>query len=285
MIRASYISRKVVEMSALPFFPGDQDARLMIMRVLSEMVRNAGREPGDTETDAERKDEAALDWLVRRAVNLWSRWEGVRELRAIYCARFRPGDGIETTSALYVDGVPADPTLPPRPALPAAAELAAWPKEELEAVQKAWAERNRKSPAQQRREAMRTWLDVECTEVTALGAEHDDAMIGVAVLGSNRKQCWMVYDQVALIEGLEDREGLSPEAAVEAVANLSADVLLFYRPPGERMRPAMRPSVTQTEIDQALAVARARREGWTPERLAEIQTEAMRREGQNNDRD
>jgi hypothetical protein len=92
-IRAEYLAQKVAELSVLPRFPFDQDARLMILRTLSEMV----------------KDEAALDWLIQRAVNLWNKWEGIRELRAIYCSRYYPGDGIETTSAIYADGVPPDP--------------------------------------------------------------------------------------------------------------------------------------------------------------------------------
>jgi hypothetical protein len=93
---------------------------------------------------------------------------------------------------------------------------------------------------------------------------------------------YAVYDWEALVESLEQREGLSPEEAVEAVANLSAEVMLFYHPAGEAARPKATRSITQEEIDRAVAVMRAQREGWTPERLAEIQAEAQRREEQGN---
>jgi hypothetical protein len=277
MIRPHYATQKVIELSALPRFPSDQDARLMICRTLLEMVRFAGHEVTDTWGDIMRKDQEALDWLVQRACNLWNKWEGIRELRAIYCARYRPGDGIESTSAIYTDGVPPDPLLP-RLALPAPADLKAWPKEELEAIGKAWAQRNRLSPAEQRRQTMRAWMEEQKHDVIVLDSIYDDALIGMAVLASDPRTPWAVYDTEALMECLMDREGLSPGKAAESVANLTSEVLLFYRPPGEQMRPKVltRP-VTQEEIDRAVAVTRARREGWTPERVAEIQAEAERR--------
>lgn len=262
MIRAEYIAQKVAELGVLPRFPSDQDARLVILRTLAEMVR----------------DEAALDWLITRAINLWNKWEGIRELRAIYCSRFTPRDGIESTSAIYTDGVPPDPLLP-RPLLPPAEELREWPKEELEAIGRAWAQRNRKSPAEKRRQEMCAWLDEQRHNVIVLDAVYDDALIGVAVLASDRREGWAVYDWEALEECLMEREGLTPGRAAEAVASLTSDVLIFAHPPGERARPAIHTApVTQEQIDEALVIARARREGWTPERLAEIQAEAARRE-------
>jgi hypothetical protein len=264
-IRAEYLAQKVAELSVLPRFPYDQDARLMILRTLSEMV----------------KDEEALDWLIRRAVNLWNKWEGIRELRAIYCSRYYPGDGIETTSAIYTDGVPPDPALP-RLALPAG-KFEGWPKEELEAIGKAWAARNKFSPAEKRRQEMRAWIDVEHLDLLALESKHDDAMIGVAVMASNRKACFAVYDYASLVEGLEDRENMSPDEAAEAVAQLSEEVLLFYRPPGGARPRAFAAPITQEQINQALTVARAKRDGWTPERLAEVEAEVRRREKQEPD--
>lgn len=285
MIDGKYASFKVAELTVLPFFPANQEARILILDMLKDMVRNAGRAPGDTPEQVQEKDQAALDWLIRRAITLWSKWEGLRELRAIYCSRYRPGDGIETTSSLYLDGVPYDPSLP-RLALPAPQELQAWPKEELERIGKAWAERNRLTPAEQRRQRLNAWLDDESCghtrDVTVLDHPFDDALIGIGVLASHRKTKYAVYDYDALLECLENREGLNPELALEAAEDLAADVLLFFRPPGEAMRPKVSPSITQEEIDRALAVARARREGWTPERLAEIQAEVQRREEQGN---
>jgi hypothetical protein len=271
------VTRAISELSLLPRFPSvDMDIRIAMVRFLNEMVRNAGRQPGDSPEEVARKDTEALAWLVKRALNLWSRWEGLRELRAIYCSRYAPGDGIEATSAIYTDGVPPDPALPV--ALLPAPKAEAWPKEELEAIGRAWAARNQKSPAQQRRDRMRAWLRDTWRDVIALDPVYDDALLGLATLASNRLVAYAVYDEEALVDCLIDREELSPEMALESVARLDSDVLLFYRPPGERARPTVYTMpVTQQEIDQALVVARAQRAGWTPERLAELEAEAGRR--------
>jgi hypothetical protein len=283
MVRPDYASVKVAELAALPRFPQDQDARLLVYRTLMEMVQYAAREPGDTWQDTVEKDETALDWLIKRVVNLWNKWEGIRELRAVYCSHYRPGDGIESTSAIYTDGVPPDPLLP-HLALPTPESLEEWPKEELEAIGKAWAARNRLTPAQQRREVMRVWVGTH-DSITVLDSDYDDALIGVAVLVSDRKTRYAVYDWEALVECLEDRENLTPDQAVQATGNLLSEVLLFYRPP-DALRPAILTTpITQAEIDQALTVARVRREGWTPERLAEVEAEVRRREKQADEHD
>jgi hypothetical protein len=71
--------------------------------------------------------------------------------------------------------------------------------------------------------------------------------------------------------------------AAEAVANLGAEVLLFYAPPGGARPRVYTAPITQAEIDNALTVARAKREGWTPERLADVAAEIRRRERQADD--
>lgn len=34
-----------------------------------------------------------LEWLIETAVRSWEKFEGIRELRAMYCHRYRPADG------------------------------------------------------------------------------------------------------------------------------------------------------------------------------------------------
>lgn len=47
-------------------------------------------------------------WLVRRLSQLYAKWPGLREMRAAFCAKFRPADGIECGSEAYPDGIPSE---------------------------------------------------------------------------------------------------------------------------------------------------------------------------------
>jgi hypothetical protein len=61
----------------------------------------------------------ALEWLAKRAPNVYTEWPGLRELRALLCSRFKPADGIDIDSAVYVDGIPSERLMEPeRLALP-----------------------------------------------------------------------------------------------------------------------------------------------------------------------
>jgi hypothetical protein len=83
-------SLAVRSLSALPNFPEDPVARAEIGNLILRMCTTA--------------EEA--QWLVRRTFDLWSQWEGPRELRAILCARFKPKDGIEVNySRVFADGI------------------------------------------------------------------------------------------------------------------------------------------------------------------------------------
>jgi len=98
-------------LSALPYFPSDPIAQTEIANQIRLMCK----------TD----DQA--QWLVQRTFELWSKWEGPRELRAIFCARFKPQDGVEVMrSAVFEDGiVPAEKPLPVwhMPVVPGAEKL------------------------------------------------------------------------------------------------------------------------------------------------------------------
>jgi hypothetical protein len=78
----------------------------------------------------------SAEWLVRRAFTLWRKWEGVPELRALLCSKYRPRDGAETTTTLFAGGI-VPPEIPQyhQPQLPPA-PLEATP-EEIEARRKA----------------------------------------------------------------------------------------------------------------------------------------------------
>lgn len=86
----------------LKFFPSDADARFGIAEEISEMAAN----------------EDQVVWLVKRLPKIYHEWPGMAEVRAVFCSKFRPKDGIETYSTVYVDGIPSEKeplALPPPP--------------------------------------------------------------------------------------------------------------------------------------------------------------------------
>ena len=82
----------VAKMALMAFFPGDADVRAALVSVFMEMI----------DTDEQ------LDWLVNRALRLYARWPGVAEIRALYCSRWKPKDGMETYSSIYPEGIPSE---------------------------------------------------------------------------------------------------------------------------------------------------------------------------------
>lgn len=66
----------------IPFFPGDELTRDFIARSLQAFVAGP--------------DE--LNWLVNVAVNVLHDWQGLSELRGLYCSKYRPLDKIEAVS-------------------------------------------------------------------------------------------------------------------------------------------------------------------------------------------
>ncbi len=84
-------------MSAVPFFPSAEGAKGLIVSELAAMI--PGFEQGV--------------WLARRMSQLYSKWPGAKEMRAVYCGKYRPADGIEADSEVFADGIPSEQKLPP----------------------------------------------------------------------------------------------------------------------------------------------------------------------------
>lgn len=80
----SQIIKGVRAMAAIPFFPTDEYAQQAIMTEIGKFV---DREDG-------------LKWLFDAAMNTMRKWEGIPELRGLYCTRFKPADGVEAISTL-----------------------------------------------------------------------------------------------------------------------------------------------------------------------------------------
>ena len=88
----------VAQLGAMNFFPNNEPAvRATISRLVQRMC--------DTFQQAQ--------WLVDRMIDLYDRWPGPHELRAVYCSRYKPADGLEGYSAVYPDGIPPERRIEP----------------------------------------------------------------------------------------------------------------------------------------------------------------------------
>jgi hypothetical protein len=78
------IAAAMAELGAIPFFPSDPAAQLVIARHVAKFVGGVKE----------------LRWLVDASVTVMQRWAGIPELRGLYCTRYKPADGIEATCML-----------------------------------------------------------------------------------------------------------------------------------------------------------------------------------------
>jgi hypothetical protein len=86
----------------LRFFPSDPDARIGIARQIAKFVAN----------------EAQLTWLVDTLPTCYSEWPAMLEVRAFFCTKFKPLDGVEAALGTKSPAFGSlCPDLSPQPAL------------------------------------------------------------------------------------------------------------------------------------------------------------------------
>ncbi len=105
MLTQETINETVARISLMPFFPSsDPGARAIVAKEIVNMASS---------------DEQVI-WLGYRMQQLYPKqWPGIVELRACFCKRFKPADGVEVNSATYFqeDGFPTEAELGPVPGL------------------------------------------------------------------------------------------------------------------------------------------------------------------------
>ncbi|MGA3015958.1 MAG: hypothetical protein ABSF62_02480 [Bryobacteraceae bacterium] len=99
----------VARLSTMRYFPSGPAAQLALIETMTDL------------TD----DEEKVRWLVKRMRQVYQEWPGEHELRACFCSRWRPKDGIEAASTIFPEGLPPDPMAPKKQI--AAAEVKALP--------------------------------------------------------------------------------------------------------------------------------------------------------------
>lgn len=95
------------ELTMLKFFPAGDYARMGILKLVCDMCET----------------EDQVRWLVKRTIALHNEWPGPKELRAVFCSRHKPKDGINAYSEIFIDGVPPEKL----PALSSGEQLALPP--------------------------------------------------------------------------------------------------------------------------------------------------------------
>lgn len=86
------ISSLVSSLGVMRFFPSDPEVRLALVGVMGEIA----------------EDEEQVRWLVKRMRIMYAEWPGEHEMRACFCSRFRPKDGYNVASTVYLDGLPSE---------------------------------------------------------------------------------------------------------------------------------------------------------------------------------
>jgi len=87
------LKRAIGNLRLMKFSPlADPDAASAMMEQLAAMC------PG----------KEALEWLISKAMMLYSEWPSPLELRALLCAKFKPADGVEAYSGVFLDGFPLE---------------------------------------------------------------------------------------------------------------------------------------------------------------------------------
>ena len=86
------ITLAVSELEAIPFFPETDGAKGAVARGIARFC--------------DRLD--GLRWLTDTAVDRMKKWDGVGELRALYCTRFPPADGLPAVDCTVPGFTPAD---------------------------------------------------------------------------------------------------------------------------------------------------------------------------------
>lgn len=92
----------LAKLAMLKYFPPDPQARTALVGMVCEMAT----------TDDQ------VEWLVRRMLVLYNEWPGPKELRALFCSRHKPADGIEAKSEKFLEGIPPEKKPEPMKALP-----------------------------------------------------------------------------------------------------------------------------------------------------------------------
>ena len=95
MLNLDEVMNVVGRFAAMKFYPsGNPEVAIAVAEELAERSH----------------DIEEIRWTVKRVVKLYPEWPGINEVRAVYCSRWRPFDGVEAFSSnpRFCDGIPSE---------------------------------------------------------------------------------------------------------------------------------------------------------------------------------
>jgi len=132
VISAEVAAQAARSLGAIPFFPSAPEAQTMIANEIASLCHSS--------TEA--------FWLVQRMLALYNRWPGSREMRMVFCQRYRPLSGLDAaqlswSSETYPEGIPSEKPQPTQAlkTLPAGRDVSASPSIEAAVIELAKAKR------------------------------------------------------------------------------------------------------------------------------------------------
>lgn len=90
MVDVARATKIIAKLTMLKFFPSDPAGQKAIVEMACKMASSTEQ----------------VEWLVSQMTAWYSDWPGPREMRAVFCQRFRPADGVNVNmSTVFPDGV------------------------------------------------------------------------------------------------------------------------------------------------------------------------------------
>src|SRR5262249_16361475 len=86
------VNQLVAQLGTMKFFPSSPQTPMALIEFMGDL------------TD----DEEKVRWLVKRVRPMYAEWPGEYEVRACFCSRYAPKDGINAHSTIYPEGLPSE---------------------------------------------------------------------------------------------------------------------------------------------------------------------------------
>lgn len=90
MVDVAKATKIIGKLTTLQFFPSDPAGQKAVLEIACKMASSTEQ----------------IEWLVGQMLTWYNGWPGPREMRAVFCQRFKPADGVNINmSAVFSDGI------------------------------------------------------------------------------------------------------------------------------------------------------------------------------------
>ena len=90
MVDVAKATKIIGKLTTLKFFPSDPAGQKAVVEMACKMASSTEQ----------------IEWLVSQMTTWYNDWPGPREMRAVFCQRFRPADSVNVNqSSVFLDGV------------------------------------------------------------------------------------------------------------------------------------------------------------------------------------